>query len=250
MKQDVDIHYFGDTVCDLHPLSYGHRKCNKGFPRPVEVNSDCYKLHYIASGKGVFEKNGESFQVKGGQVFVSKPGEIFAFKADEVDPFHFIWIRFTGKTAKKLDALPTLNNVSGTPFFDMINGERTEEHVTAQLYLIVSELTDEKENKYDYVPLIKNYVDEHESGNVTVDEIRRHLNFSRQHLSTLFKQKTGISLQQYIISSRIEKSKLLLKKGYTVTEVSELCGYSSVYAFSKAFKKETGVSPTHFVSSR
>lgn len=250
MNDIVDIHFFGDTVCDLHPLSFGHRRCEKGYPRPIEINTDCYKLHYIASGKGVFEKNGEIFPVQSGHLFISKPNEIFNFKADQVDPFHYIWISFNGKTAKRLDPLPTIAEVNGAPFVDMINGSITEEHVMGQLYLIINELTAETDKSNDYVSIIKNYVRDNESGNVTVEQIRKHLNLNRQYMSALFKSKTGITLQDYIISSRIDRAKLLLIKGYTVSETATLCEYSSVYAFSKAFKKVIGVPPTAFIKNK
>ena len=246
VNENFDIHFFGDTVCELRPLSYGHRRCERGFFRPIEINTDFYILHYIASGKGVFEKNGVSYPVRGGQVFISRPYEVFNFRGDDSDPFHYIWVRFMGKSATKLDTLPTVTETDGAPFFNMINGIATEEYVTAQLYLIVNALSHTSEKHSDYVSVIKNYVRDHETGNVTVEEIRTHLNLNRQYMSTLFKSKTGISLQEYIILNRIEKAKLMLSRGFTVTEAAVHCGYSSVYAFSKAFKRAVGSPPTEF----
>ena len=65
MKENLDIYYFGDTVCDLHPKAFGHRRCESGYPRYYEVNVDFYVMHYIVSGKGVFEKNATAAQAIG-----------------------------------------------------------------------------------------------------------------------------------------------------------------------------------------
>ena len=53
---------------------------------------------------------------------------------------------------------------------------------------------------------------------------------------------------KYLQSVRIRKAKELLTLNiYSIGEIAEMVGYSSVYYFSKAFKKETGVPPSEFL---
>jgi AraC-like DNA-binding protein len=52
---------------------------------------------------------------------------------------------------------------------------------------------------------------------------------------------------QYINILRINHAKDLLSSGYySITEISELVGYSNVYYFSKVFKQKTGLSPRDY----
>ena len=81
------------------------------------------------------------------------------------------------------------------------------------------------------------------------EDIQKAANLNRQYMSALFKRQEGISIQQYIIRVRMERALTLLKQGISVTETARLCGYESIYAFSKAFKREIGVSPTEYVVS-
>ena len=61
----------------------------------------------------------------------------------------------------------------------------------------------------------------------------------------LFRRQFGMTPNRYITFKRIEYAKALLSAGgISVTEVSELCGFSDVYYFSKVFKKMTGISPS------
>ena len=61
----------------------------------------------------------------------------------------------------------------------------------------------------------------------------------------LFRQQFGTTPNQYITTKKVEHAKKLLSAGgISVTEVSERCGFSDVFYFSKVFKQMTGVSPS------
>ena len=63
----------------------------------------------------------------------------------------------------------------------------------------------------------------------------------------MFRNDTGTTPQQYLLHLRISQAKRLLQNSTgTVTDISELCGFSDPYYFSRIFKKQTGLSPTHF----
>ncbi len=86
--------------------------------------------------------------------------------------------------------------------------------------------------------------------NINLDEISFSLGFSKSHIKTQFKKKTGFSILQYFISLKIEKAKKLLsQQKYTVCEISDMLGFSSVYYFSRQFKTHTNMSPTKYVNS-
>lgn len=70
--------------------------------------------------------------------------------------------------------------------------------------------------------------------------------YFRQNFISIY----GVSPKKYINSIRINHAKnLLLSQYYSVTEISEMVGYSDIYAFCKAFKKFTGLTPTEFVTT-
>ena len=86
--------------------------------------------------------------------------------------------------------------------------------------------------------------------NVNLDEISFRLGFSKSYIKSQFKKKTGFSIIQYFINMKIDKAKKLLsQQKYTVSEISDMLGFGSVYYFSRLFKLHTDMSPTEYIRS-
>lgn len=74
-----------------------------------------------------------------------------------------------------------------------------------------------------------------------------HLHHDYTYLSNLFSAVEGVTIEQYFIHQRIEKTKeLLVYDELTLTEIAYRLGYSSVAHLSRQFKKVTGLTPSHF----
>jgi AraC-like DNA-binding protein len=66
-------------------------------------------------------------------------------------------------------------------------------------------------------------------------------------MSNLFSEVQGTTIEQYIISHKVERIKELIIYGeLNITEIAWKMNYSSVAHLSNQFKKVTGLSPTHF----
>lgn len=79
------------------------------------------------------------------------------------------------------------------------------------------------------------------------DYISKKLDYDYTYLSNIFSEVKGVTLQQFIITHKIEKVKeLLLYNELTLTEISYKLHYSSVAHLSNQFKKVTGLSPSFY----
>lgn len=68
-----------------------------------------------------------------------------------------------------------------------------------------------------------------------------------QHLSRLFSDVEGNSIERFYILQKIERAKELIVYGeHTMAEIAYRLDYSSQQHFSRQFKKETGLTPSHF----
>lgn len=74
-----------------------------------------------------------------------------------------------------------------------------------------------------------------------------HIHKDYQYLSRLFSSVEGKSIERFFILQKIERAKELIVYGeQNLTEIAYELGYSSQQHFSRQFKKETGLSPSHF----
>lgn len=66
-------------------------------------------------------------------------------------------------------------------------------------------------------------------------------------LSSLFSSVESSTIEQYLINQKIEYVKeLLVYDEYSLAEIADKLGYSSVQHLSNQFKKITGLTPGHF----
>lgn len=92
----------------------------------------------------------------------------------------------------------------------------------------------------------KEYMDANYTVRITIEQIARESAMSEFHFFRLFKKTFGLSPMQYILRARMELAVDLLKNDCPVSYVAEICGFGDIYAFSKSFKKNKGVSPSEF----
>ena len=79
------------------------------------------------------------------------------------------------------------------------------------------------------------------------DYLTEKLGIPYHQLSKIFSEKTGTTLERYIILLKIEKVKELLSYDeYSVSEISFMMGYSSVQYLSNQFKLVTGFSVSEY----
>lgn len=94
---------------------------------------------------------------------------------------------------------------------------------------------------------ICDYISDHCTEALTLDDIAGLSGFSKYHFSRLFKQFTNASYYKYLNKKRIENAeKLLVNKDLTITEVALRCGFSSLSAFIRMFKIMKDCTPTEF----
>ena len=78
----------------------------------------------------------------------------------------------------------------------------------------------------------------------SLKEISRELRYDYTYLSKLFKKTTTQTISDYYHFQRLETACVLIKENkLNFTQISDKLNYSSVYSFSKAFKKQYAVSP-------
>jgi len=79
------------------------------------------------------------------------------------------------------------------------------------------------------------------------EDISRHVNVSREHLTRQFTKYTGCTLWDFVTVCRMEKARELLREStISVKEVSSRVGYTCLSSFFRAFTGHTGLTPNRY----
>jgi len=112
-------------------------------------------------------------------------------------------------------------------------------------------LSDLKNQKHlQYINLffnVCNYINEHCTENIKLDDIASTAGFSKFHFTRLFKQIMNISCYDYLINRRLmEAEKLLVQPELSIMQVALKSGFSSLATFNRLFKTKKHCTPTEY----
>lgn len=103
---------------------------------------------------------------------------------------------------------------------------------------------------YALVDRINGLLEKRLEENISISQIAAALSLSESHLRKRFKVLTGISLGSYLVHYKINRAvKLLVHADDSLTQIALDCGYESLAAFSRSFKKQLGTSPSAYRKS-
>ena len=118
--------------------------------------------------------------------------------------------------------------------------------------LFVKQIVEEKtatDEKNELLISLKNYVFEHISEPITVEDICKHLFIGKRKLYAIIKSDSDHSIKSFISDVKLTKAQQLLS--YTempLSQVAEAVGFCDYNYFSRYFKQKTGLSPLTFRS--
>lgn len=225
---------------------------------------DVFSLHYVVRGRGRITVDGNSFDVKEGNSFLIFPYSHVYAEPDPYDPWIYKWIEFKGLEiswiVSKTGFTKKTPVVGGLPIedmekrFDIIEGKNEEIYEkcrsNARLFELLSYYIQyfPRENKVsnNYAIIAREYIEKnYYNTNCTVKSVSEYVKLDRTYLFRLFKEETGMSVQDYINRCRVAKaSTMLMDSRFSVKDIAFSVGFSDQLYFSKLFKKYRGVSPS------
>lgn len=258
----------------LHQI--GERYCRSGSAVGAHRHGDFFELTFAISGRAVCRLGEDEFTVKANDLYISFPHEEHDIISDKAEPFRYFYLTFAFRPESpdyryfeeaSFRALLGSERVRRAPaFFSVfaellayadIYSEYAKEVMGLLLRLAVLRLlplygqvsqTDytppEVDEKQDLAYTVLHYIDTHLTELDEMGEISERLGYSYAHLSRVFHEKMGMTVVQYFSSRKLELAREYLATGEeSITEVAAKLHYSSVYAFSRAYKTYFGESP-------
>lgn len=243
-----DVHLRNMHFSDLNPLLLGYEHCEPSKSFGPTLRSYTI-IHYVVSGRGYVIKGGRRYSAQAGQAFIIRPGEVTVYTADDKDPWHYQWIAFDGRLSERFNELDHVFDFPGEIMLDMLEQdgkELLEYRIAELLFKMYVELFGGRKRNHHYISRVESHIRAAYMYPLRVEEIAAKMNLDRHYLTRIFKERTGVSISDYIINVRMEAAKQHLKQGFSVEEAARMCGYDDVSNFSKLFKRKIGISPAHW----
>lgn len=158
----------------------------------------------------------------------------------------FSELLFEGIWEKIVKVFPWLVKLENIEF--LFKEESFEKEVEEKIYNIQEIVKKYKLNNYDsLINNVSEVILKNIGKDKLLDIISEELQLSKDYIGKLFKNKVGITLNEYSTILKMEYGKKLLNgSNKKVYEISKELGYSTVDYFSKLFKNYTGFTPVQY----
>lgn len=258
---------------DLSVYNCGAEDCRPGHRWGPGVR-DHFIIHLVIRGRGRFGINGIIRSLDPGQIFLIPANCLAEYEADQQEPWSYLWLGFKGlraeglcreaglsenKPVKEISDLKSLQKLI-TEMLGYAGGSREHElHRLSVLYRFFALLIEANEEagevspqtrQLEYLRQAIRYVAANYSGPLSVRGMADHVGLDRSYLYTLFQRHLQITPKRFLTQFRINKACELLYTGLTIGEVAYSVGYDDALLFSKVFKKEKGITPSHYRQKR
>jgi len=255
-------------------IQAGESLCAKDTIIPVH-QQNYFEITYVVSGKGISYTNDIPVEIGKNDCFLSFPNETHKIVSDEQDPLRFIFLAFYAKQKTQGNTLinyitqacqaPNNRNYHIESLHALCSGilkelrdedMYSERAIALLLEQILIECSRNISQKTKSTPQsaptnaailthdIITYIDQNIFKIKKISDLENVFFYNINNLSKYFHSQMGIPLNTYFISKKMEAALQLLQAGESVTQVSDKLQYSSIHAFSRAYKNYFNESPS------
>ena len=250
----MEINFYAQTTDDINIYEFAHSAPQEAVCVGPYVRNT-YLLHIVESGVCNFcgEDVGE------GHAFVIAKDKLHSFSVNT--GYSHWWFSFDGPCAVELLGKYTANpyehsavkikdfeyaKVLLSAAFDRC---RNRHDVARSAFFGILALLERSGNgeKCTDAAMAKTFIDNNYQRKISMEDTASFVCLSEKHMCALFKQIYGIPPKQYLQDIRMKKAmSLLVNTDLKIAEVALSVGYDCQLAFSGAFRKYTGVSPSEY----
>lgn len=259
-----------DFLNSLSVYNVGYQKCEPEYQWGPGIR-DHYCIHHILSGSGIYTTGKVSVRLSAGDTFILFPGVELQYQADKDEPWEYCWAGFMGTDAASIirntgfsketpyilkGTIPEEEIRNGLDEIYQNKGNTYESSVAmaGRLYSLLAvfmhyaqRTEPEKDSHVMYVEKAMSYIETNYSYPITVEDIAYYVGISRSHLFRSFQNYMRKSPKDYLSGYRIRQACHLLREtDLSVSTIAYSVGFENNLYFSKAFRKQKGMSPSEY----
>ena len=239
----------------------------EGATRPKTMT----QLVVTLEGEGAFRYGDTVYPLTPGKGFMcmlGDPRSAYFYPGHARKPWIFLWMDFSGETAVRMvEELSSLyGHVFDLPLDSGLirylksfrNQRRSIRFVSptegARIVCDVLALLGENLERKDIdspgnrlVQAAQAAISKNLDRTWNLSDIAARLKVSREHLTRIFRDRTGMTPQEFAAEERMQYAVRLLRDSFqSCEEIAEQTGYSSAVSFNRAFRSRFGYSPMQY----
>ena len=225
-----------------------------------ELSSPFNRMYFVLDGKGSIYNNMNQVPIKGGQVYIVPLGQTFNYVCDESLLMFYIHFRIESIAGQDLfegykycvqhpmsvlEIQQLVHLAKNSSVSDLLTCKGIfYQHIGSFVKPFSQELI-EHVKLVGQNRTINEYVKEHLSATLKIQDIAKHLRMNPSTLSKGFKKSAGMTLKNYIDGKMIQKAQehLLISEKH-IKDIAFHLQFSDEFHFSRYFKRHTGISPS------
>lgn len=114
-----------------------------------------------------------------------------------------------------------------------------------RIFLEKQYILDQKSYSYDsQVENLLRYINRHLDADLSIETLAQKYFLSKYHMMRKFKEETGYTMHNYIVSKRLLLARSLISQGTPVIKAAQQSGFGDYTTFVRAYKKQFGTPPS------
>ncbi|MCR5188779.1 MAG: AraC family transcriptional regulator [Treponema sp.] len=240
-------------------------------------NLSSFLFFYVTQGQGSLTYKNQSYLMKEGDCAFIDCRNPYSQSSSAENLWSLKWVHFNGSTMSQIYS--KYLERGGEPSFSVKNDQESlfisildsiiatsssssytrDMKINEELSKLLTLLMDYSWNpeksrasntKSLNIAAVKNYIDLNFQEKLSLEAVACHFNVNKSYLLRVFKEDTGLTVNNYILQKRILKAKNELRfTNKTLDTIAEECGLEGANYFIRIFKKIEGITPGEYRKS-
>lgn len=237
-------------------------------------NLSSFLFFYVEDGDGSLTYQNQTFSMKKGDCAFIDCRNKYSQSSSSKNLWSLKWVHFNGSNMSEIYSkylerggeicfsvddknynpfVPVLDSIieiasSSSYIRDMKINECLSKLLTTLMeYSWNPEKAKVSNTKYLNISNVKAFIDQNFTEKIALEIVAKQFNVNKSYLLRLFKENTGITVNNYILQKRILLAKTKLRfTNKTLDVIAEECGFECANYFIRSFKKIEGLTPGEY----
>lgn len=239
--------------------NYLYCQFDEDFNFPLHLHNS-FEFIYIQDGGMNVQIGSENYMLQKSKAALIFPGQLHAFST----PTHsksFICIFSADYVYDFYNVIKGKISDNPTFYFEPLNcieqlsgNTKNSFEIKSALYSIAGQfmsscsLVKASNDDLELLQNIINYVQENFKEHITLKELSKKLGYHYNYISSYINKSIGTNFRTLVNMFRVDYAcKLLAERQYTITEISQKCGFENVRNFNRCFKQIQNCTPKEYI---